>query len=117
MTLWKLITHWYVWPWFPLVGLPVFWLLPWEIALPIYIVGSGWSIIEFVAWWRSELYPVRSGPEALVGRSARVVKVEAGGAGWVRVGGELWRARFRSPSHPGQNVRVADVKRTMLIVE
>lgn len=117
MTPRKLLTHWYVWPWFPLIGLPVFWLLPYEIALPIYGVGSGWSIIEFVAWWRSERYPVRTGPEALVGQSARVVNVDASGTGWVRLRGELWRARFQSPSQAGDIVRVAGVKRTTLVVE
>ncbi len=117
MTLRKLITHWYVWPWFPLIGIPVFWVFPREIALPIYLVGSGWSILEFVAWWRTERKPVCSGPEALLGQSARVVKVDADRTGWVRLRGELWRAQFRRPSQPGEIVHVAEIERTTLVVE
>lgn len=117
MTLRKLIAHWYVWPWFPLVGLPVFWVFPGEIAWPIYLVGSGWSVLEFVAWWRSERHPIHIGPEALVGQSARVVRCDSDGTGWVRLQGELWKAQFQTSLSPGQTVRVAAVARTTLIVE
>lgn len=117
MTLRKLIAHWYIWPWFPLVGLPIFWIFQWEIALPIYLLASGWSILEFVAWWRAERQPIRSGPESLVGQSARVVRCDSDGTGWVRLRGEHWKARFQSPTGPGQDVRVTAVERTTLIVE
>ena len=117
MTFRKLILHWYVWPWFPLVGLPLFWLFQWKIALPIYLLASGWSILEFVAWWRAERQPVRSGPEALIGRTACVVECNSERTGWVRLRGELWKARFRTPAHSGDAVRVTGVDRTTLIVE
>jgi len=117
VTLRKLIGHWYIWPWFPLIGLPLFWVLTWEIALPIYLIASGWSIVEFVAWWRAELHPIRSGPESLVGQSAYVVRSDSDGTGWVRLRGELWKARFRTPARPGNVVHVMAVERTTLIVE
>lgn len=117
MTLRKLIAHWYIWPWFPLIGLPLFWLLPREIALPIYLIASGWSILEFVAWWRAERHPIRSGPEALVGQPAHVVQCDPDGTGWVRLRGELWKAQFRKRVRPGDLVRVSAVARTTLIVE
>ena len=117
MTLRKLLTHWYIWPWFPLIGIPVFWVFPREIALPVYLVGTGWSVLEFVAWWRAERHPVRSGPEALVGQTARVVEANADGTGWVSLRGELWRARFATPPRIDDLVRVTAVERTTLVVE
>lgn len=116
MTFRNLIAHWYVWPWFPLIGLALFWWLDWEIALPIYLIASGWSILEFVAWWRAALQPVRSGPESLIGQIAQVTQTQDDDMGWVSLRGELWRARFQDAVGAGETVIVEDVQRTLLIV-
>lgn len=49
--------------------------------------------------------PVVSGREELIGAEGEVVEVKEGLV-WVRVHGELWRARCDAPLVPGQRVRV-----------
>lgn len=62
-------------------------------------------------------YEQRKGPDRLVGSSA-VVTEPLVPEGWVRAGGELWRARASSGSIPaGSEVRIVEVERLTLVVD
>lgn len=116
MTLRKLLSYWWIWPWFPLGGLVLFLLLPFEIALPLYVVASAWSIIEFVVWWRTERLPVKVGVERLIGREVEVLSAH-GNRGTVSMDGELWRVQCDDPLQSGDRVKVTGTRKTTLIVE
>jgi membrane protein implicated in regulation of membrane protease activity len=57
-----------------------------------------------------------TGPEALIGRTARVITT-CRPAGQVRVAGELWRARSASGADPGDEVVVRDRDGLTLLVD
>jgi membrane-bound serine protease (ClpP class) len=76
----------------------------WAIAL---LVGTGVFEISQTAFWlrRSSRQTVQVGAETLVGRVVEVAQ-ECCPVGYVRVHGELWRARCDQGARPGEQVRV-----------
>jgi membrane-bound serine protease (ClpP class) len=94
----------------------------------LFLLPSPWGVVALVAtaavevleilFWKRFLrrYRLRVGPETMVGTRATVVEACAP-LGQVRVRGELWRARARSPVHAGETVRVAAVEGLTLEVE
>lgn len=100
----------------PVWGLVVFFLLPWPIALPLYLVIAGGSLLLYRHIWRAMMRPPYTGPEALVGREC--VAVEGiRYRGLVRCGSELWTALTRHPLHEGERARVVRVRGATLEVE
>jgi membrane protein implicated in regulation of membrane protease activity len=94
------------------------------VLLAIFVVDGRWEwaviagggAIEFGEawfWWRlSHRRRPAVGAEALVGRTADVVSAD-----WVRVHGELWRARGAARLEPGAQVRVLAIEGLTLVVE
>jgi membrane protein implicated in regulation of membrane protease activity len=82
---------------------------PWRIAA---VAGGGAiEVGEAWVWWRwTHRRPPAVGVEALVGRTALVTE-----PGWVRVNGELWRAR--GDADPGEEAVVRGVDGMTLLVE
>lgn len=78
---------------------------PWGLVV---LAGALWlEILEYFAWKRFlRRYRLRSGPETLVGRTARVVDDVEEGRGRVRLDGEYWNARSRVPVRAGEQVRI-----------
>jgi membrane-bound serine protease (ClpP class) len=60
--------------------------------------------------------PIVSGKEELIGDVGEVID-DFDNEGWIRVHGELWRAKSNVPLHRGQKVRVTAMKGLMLQVE
>ena len=60
--------------------------------------------------------PVVSGSEEMIGSLGDVMEW-AGGAGRVRVHGEIWRASAAAPLEPGQRVRVTALEGLTVVVE
>jgi membrane protein implicated in regulation of membrane protease activity len=103
----------------PIIGIVVFWLLPFPLAIPVYLVillASGlmyWTIV------RAMKKRSKNGVEALIGAEARVVSKlgphdEAQYR--VKVRGELWGANSRDNLKPDETVKVLSVKGFTLVV-
>ena|SRR5438105_1289212 len=78
-------------------------------------VGAGGAVElgEAWFWWRwSHRRRPAIGAEALVGAIAEVAD-----DGWVRVHGELWRARGAEGMTPAEHVRICEVDGLTLVVE
>ena len=89
----------------PLVALPVFWLLPWTVAVPTYaavVAFSGW--LYWLAW-RAMRRPVVTGQEQLIGSTGEVLKAGSQPL-QVRVGGETWDAVCTDRVHKGDQIQV-----------
>jgi membrane protein implicated in regulation of membrane protease activity len=96
-------------------------LLVGAILLAVFVLSPLWGLVvialaavieigEFFFWiWLSRRRGVQAGPEALIGRTARVVS-PCRPEGQVRVEGELWRARCEDGADPGESVRIAAVE-------
>jgi membrane protein implicated in regulation of membrane protease activity len=94
------------------------------VLLALFVVNGPWvwvviagggaiEIGEALFWWRwTHRRRPAVGVEALLGAEALVA-----GDGWVRVSGELWRARGAEGAAPGEVVRVREVKGLTLVVE
>jgi len=100
----------------PVLAVPVFWLWPLEIALPIYGVAAAASlgVYALVAWALRE--PLLHGPQTLVGATGKVIGV---GERYVtlRIGGELWLANVRgAPLSPDEEAVVVKVDGLRLTV-
>jgi membrane-bound ClpP family serine protease len=98
------------------------------ILLTIFVLSPKWGAIAIVAaavvestqaafwfWYTHRKRPV-VGVEAMVGAHAEVVS-ECRPDGWVRVHGELWRARCPEGADVGRRVRVVNVDQLTLLVE
>jgi membrane protein implicated in regulation of membrane protease activity len=83
---------------------------PWRLAA---VVGGGAiEIGEAWFWWRwTHRRPPAVGVEVLVGATGVVLE-----DGWVRVNGELWRARGAEEARPGEAVVVEAVEGLTLLV-
>lgn len=103
----------------PLITLPVFWLMPPEWAIPIYLIialASG-----FIYWLivKSMRKRPETGAESLVGAKAEVVSIlrPVDHAQYlVRLYGELWSASCSEILKPGETVNVASVEGIKLLV-
>ena len=106
----------------PLLGLPLFWLLPLGHALPINI--AAWLATPFLYHLirRAMRKPIKDGFHSLIGTEAEVVSksetvhstrylVRAKGEG------ELWSAYSPDALQPGETVNIVAVKGIGVVVE
>src|SRR5262249_37082751 len=103
-------------------------LLVIAVALALFVLPPGWGIAVIVAgvaiergevagWMRFlRRYRVRTGREALIGASAEVLEA-CDPSGRVRLRGEIWHARCRTPAAVGERVKVTAVDGLTLEVE
>lgn len=104
----------------PLLGLPVFWMMPLSQALPVYTVIVLISGLLYWLIWRSMKISAGLGPESVIGTEAEVVsRLSPGHLGQylVRTRGELWSACCTDTLQPGEKVNVADLRGINLIVK
>jgi membrane protein implicated in regulation of membrane protease activity len=101
----------------PVLGLPLFWIFPWPLALALYLPLSAVSVGLGVVVMRTLRLPVSTGVEGLRGRSGHVVTVD-GRSVMVKLDGdaELWRAFCPRPLAPREAIDVVDVEGLTLIV-
>jgi membrane protein implicated in regulation of membrane protease activity len=92
----------------PVLGLPVFWLLPLSQALPIYGVILALSILVYVYVMRALHHPVETGAEEILHSTGKVVEVGAKDVS-VRVHSEMWRAVSAEKLKPGDLVEVVGI--------
>ena len=86
----------------------------WALVL---IIGAGVFEISQTAWWLryTSRKHVQVGAETLIGRVVEVAQ-ECRPIGYVRVHGELWRARCDEGARPGERVRVTGRRDLLLEV-
>jgi membrane-bound serine protease (ClpP class) len=81
------------------------------------VAGGAIEVGEAWFWWRwTHRRRAVVGVEALVGAAGEVTEA-CRPEGWVRVRGELWRARCEAGADPGDRVRVRTVDGLTLVVE
>ncbi len=98
-----------------LLGLILFWIFPWQVALPLYLVLVGVSAIYIWITVRTFRQPVQTGREAMMG--AQGVVIRDGFLPVVRISNELWNARSDGPLVAGDAVRVVALEGLRLRVE
>lgn len=104
----------------PAIAIPVFWLAPLDVAMPIYGIVALTSGVLYWLIMRSMRQAPLIGAESLVGAEAEVVsKVTPGSAAQylVQSQGELWSARSTDVLELGETVRVVALRGISLIVE
>ena len=103
----------------PVLALPIFWLVPLDAAIPIYIVIVLISGFFYRLIAKSMGKQPETGSESLIGATAEVVtKLKPGGIAQylVRLGGELWSARCPDVLKEGETVSISAVDGTRLVV-
>ena len=104
----------------PVIALPVLWLLPLSLAVPLYAVIV---LISGSLYWlvvKSMRKRPLTGVESLIGSEAEVVSGMPEGPGaqyLVRSQGELWTARSADALQPGETVCIAGMRGIILVVE
>lgn len=104
----------------PAIALPIFWIVPLNIAVPVYAVIALTSAALYWLIANSMRKTPQIGVESLVGAPAEVVcRLDPGhGAEYlVRSQGELWSARSGDQLEPGETVRVGALRGIHLLVE
>jgi membrane-bound serine protease (ClpP class) len=96
----------------PVIGLGLFLILPWPIALPLYLVIVAFSIFLYTKIIQSMHRPVVTGRESLLGRVA-----EVGPRGKLKVAGERWLITHPEGLAPGQQVRIVGFRGLRLEVQ
>ena len=99
----------------PVVGLGLFWVLPWPLASVIYAGGVAPSLL--IAWvgWRALQAPPMMGVEAMVGEMGEAI-TDLVPLGQVRYRNDLWTARSAEPVRKGERVRITAVEGVRLRV-
>lgn len=100
----------------PLLALPVFWIAPLAVALPVYgvVLASSAAIYWYaiVAMKR----PVETGAEGLIGEIGEVIE-SRGTNLFVRARSENWRAKSATQLREGDRVKVVAVEDLTLQVQ
>ena len=104
----------------PVLGLPLFWLLPLGYALPINI--ALWLISAFLYRLirKAMMKPVQDGFRSLIGTEAEVVSKRAlthSAKYLVRAQGELWSAYSTDALDIGEWVKIVAVRGIGVVVE
>ncbi len=100
----------------PLLALPVFWIWPLSVSVPVYAVVV---IVAALVYWYAVLAmrrPVETGAEGMIGQTGEVIEVH-GTSVVVRIGSEIWNARSPASLRKGDNVAVIAVERLVLRVK
>lgn len=100
----------------PIFGLAVFFVLPIEAAVPIYLTISAIGLLVYAKIVKALHAPVAVGREGMIGKDALVAS-NLQPKGLIRYRGELWTAIGKEPVRSGERVRIVAVNRNALLVE
>lgn len=104
----------------PFLSMGLFFMLPWQIALPIYLPLAVISGLLYRTLIRDMRKPPKVGPEALLNATAIVLERLPSGSGGqylVQVGAERWLAQAGRDLRQGDITRVVGVKGLRLVLD
>ena len=104
----------------PVLGLPIFWLIPLNFAIPSYIVIVLISILLYWLIARAMRKPLQDGFQSLIGTEAKVISkmTSVHSAQYlVRSQGELWSAYATDTLQPGEQVNIVAVRGIGVVVK
>ena len=104
----------------PVVGLPLFWLLPLGYALPINIALWLLSVFLFRLIRKAMMKPLQDGFRSLIGTEVEVVSKRApthSARYLVRARGELWSAYSTDALDIGEQVNIGAVRGIAVVIE
>ena len=90
--------------------------ISWPVIAVTAAVSGGLMIFLLGYVWRAQRRPVTTGSEALIGREAEVLEWSAE-SGYVRLGGERWKAMGDEPLVPHDRVTVREHSGLVLVVQ
>ena len=99
----------------PLLGLGLFAVLPWPVALPSYLALVALSLVLYAKIIRGLRRPVQTGREALLGAEVTVTR-DIAPQGQVRYFSELWNAVSEHQLTMGERARIVDIDGMRLVV-
>ncbi len=99
----------------PLAALILFFVLPWKVALPFYLVLSVGSVIVHRKAREPQHWRPLIGKRAMIGSLAVVVSIK-GSEAEVEYQGEIWQAASAQPLTNGQRVIIKDMNGLVLRV-
>jgi membrane protein implicated in regulation of membrane protease activity len=99
----------------PILTLPLFWLLPLSLALPIWLTATATTGLIMWPVVRALARPQAAGREAMVGIRGKAL-TDLNPEGLVRCLGEVWSASAEEPIAQGEQVRVLSVHRLRIRV-
>ena len=94
----------------PILALPVFWLLPLSVALPIYLGVVGMTGLILWPVVTAMRRPLLNGAEGMIGVRGEAVTA-LNPTGLVHCQGEVWSATADQAVAPGERVWITDVYR------
>ncbi len=100
----------------PIAALPIFWLLPVSLAIPLYLAVLGTAGLLLWPGFGALRQPQRAGRVGMAGARGDAV-TEINPRGLVQCQGEIWEAIAREQIPAGARVRVLGVDRLRLRVE
>lgn len=104
----------------PVLGVPLFWLLPLSYAVPANLVILLISVLLYWAVMRAMKRPVQDGFHSLVGSKVEVVSrlaPDESAQYLVRSHGELWSAYSHDTFHPGDKAEIMAVRGIGVVVK
>lgn len=99
----------------PFVSVVVFWFLPFEQALAIYLVILALCAVLYGLIWKALRRPVATGIEGMIGGAGNVIQI-GGKSAKIFYKGEIWDAISADPLSVGDSVEIAKLERMTLIV-
>jgi membrane protein implicated in regulation of membrane protease activity len=99
----------------PLLGLGLFALLPWPVALPSYLALVAVSLALYGKILQGMRQPVQTGREVMLGAVVTVTR-DITSQGQVRYGNELWGAVSEQQLTAGQRARIVGFDGLRLVV-
>jgi membrane-bound ClpP family serine protease len=103
----------------PILGLPLFYFLPFSTALPTYVCLLFLSGLMYYGMFSAmgRKRKVQTGLEQIIGGEAVVVE-DIDAEGKVEIGDEIWKATANGEKfHKGKKVRVIGAQGLVLVVE
>ncbi len=100
----------------PLLTLPVFWLWPLDVALPVYLVALALSAAVYYLAFAAMRQPVLNGPEHLLGCRTKVTECTDDHA-YVRLDSERWQVEATDALAVGDEVEVVGIEGARLLVK
>ncbi len=99
----------------PVVSLVLFWILPFEQALTIYLLILATCAVLYWLIWKALRRPVATGIEGMIGGVGEVLQSGEKSAK-IFYKGEIWNAESAERLCAGDSVEIARLERMTLIV-